>query len=164
MRTRFELVVGAVALLVAGACASGGGGAEPAPLDPNAPLACINIDNQQGGGSMQRIYLVESSRRQGGSVSGGFATSRRSGEGVRIGDAPVGRVTRWCTQSVVLPGRYFIRVERPSADNIDPALNQNQAPVQETQDITLEPGDVWTWDVRRDRMSCQPGAASGGDC
>lgn len=151
--------------LIAAACASGGGGGEAAaPIDPDAPLACIAIDNRQGAGAMERIYLVESGRRQGGSVSGGFATARRPGEGVRVGDAPVGRVTRWCTQSVVMPGRYFLRVERPSSDTIDPAQNQNQAQVLETQDIVLEPGDLWTWDVRRDRFTCQPNAATSGLC
>ena len=161
---RLDLAVGAVTLLIVGACASGGGGAEPAPLDPNAPLACVDVDNRQGGGSMERIYLVDASRRQGGSVAGGFSTARRPGEGTRVGDAPVGRVTRWCTQNVPLPGRYFLRIERPSADNIDPAQRQNQAPVQETLDFTLEAGDLWTWDVRRERWSCEPGAARGGDC
>jgi len=162
MRVRFEVMAIVAAGVFAASCASAGGGGEVA-LDPNAPLACINIDNRQGGGSMERIFLVESSRRQGGSVEGGFSTSRRPGEGVRVGDAGVGRVTRWCTQNVALPGRYFLRIERPSADNIDPARNQNQARVQETADMVLSAGDLWTWDVRRDRLTRQPGGATGGD-
>lgn len=159
-----------------GACASGGGGAEQLAFDPDAPMACINIDNRRGGGTLERIYLVEASRREGGSISGGFATATRAGEGVRVGDAPVGRSTRWCTQSVSLPGRYFLRIERTSADNLDPANGQTAAEVtgwgggtrtnmvRETADFVLEPGDLWTWEVRQDRWDCRPGGAVGGDC
>lgn len=151
-------------VVVTAACASAGGGGE-AEYDPSLPLACIDIDNRQGSGTMQRIFLVESSRRSGGGSSGDFVTARQLGEGERIGDARVGSVTRHCTQRAAMPGSYFLRIERPTADRIDPAQNQNQALVQETRDIVLEPGDLWTWEVRRDRWTCQPGAASpGGLC
>lgn len=165
MTRPFARALGAFALVSAAACASGGGGAEQAEFDPSLPIACINIDNRQGSGTMQRIFLVESSRRSGGGSSGDFVTPRQLGEGERIGDARVGQVTRFCTQRAAMPGSYFLRIERPTSDRIDPAQNQNQALVQETSDIVLEPGDLWTWDVRRDRWSCQPNAASpGGLC
>ena len=162
--------------LLSAACASGGGGADQMPIDPNAPIACIAIDNRRGGGTLERIYLVEAPRREGGSIAGGFATATRPGEGVRAGDATVGRVTRWCTQNVSLPGRYFLRIERTSADNLDPANGQDPSQVagwgggartdmvRETADFVLEPGDLWTWEVKQDRWDCRPGGATGGDC
>ncbi len=175
MTRPFVRALGAFALVSAAACASGGGGAEQAEFDPSLPIACINIDNRQGSGTMERLYLVESSRRANPNASSTFSGGTRQGEGVRIGDAPVGRVTRFCTQSVQLPGRYFVRVEQAPADNFDPAT-QNQGTVGgfssarqsrmiESEDVVLEPGDLWTWEVRRDRWSCQPNAAMpGGDC
>lgn len=164
-----------VGVAILAACASGGG-ADQVAFDPDAPLACIAIDNRRGGGTLERIYLVEASRREGGSIAGGFATPTRRGEGVRVGDAPVGRLTRWCTQNVSLPGRYFLRIERTSADNLDPAHAQDPSEVngwgagartdmvRETADFVLEPGDLWTWEVRQDRWDCRPGGAVGGDC
>ena len=163
-------------VVVTAACASGSGGADQEPIDPNAPFACIMIDNRRGGGTLERIYLVEAPRREGGSIAGGWATATRPGEGIRVGDAPVGRATRWCTQNVSFPGRYFLRIERTSADNLDPANGQNPAEVagwgggartnmvRETADFVLEAGDLWTWEVRQDRWDCRPGGATGGDC
>lgn len=160
-----------VAMALSAACASGGGGAQET-IDPNAPFACVDIDNRQGGGTMERIYMVDAQRREGGSVAGGFRTSTRLGDGVRVGDAPVGRVTRWCTQNVALPGRYFLRIERTSADNLDPADGtagsfsgaSRTNLVRETQDFVLEAYDVWTWDVRRDLWTCEPNGARARDC
>jgi hypothetical protein len=148
VRVRPTPVFSVLALLVAGACASGGGGEMEEPIDPNAPRVCIDIDNRQGGGIMERIFLI----------------GINSGQRLRIGDAPVGRVTRFCTQSAVIPGAHYLLIERPSSDNIDPALNQNQARAQRTTDFVLEAGDLWTWDVRRDRFTCTPNGAMGGDC
>lgn len=172
MKARLR-TLSAVGLVLAAACASAGGGAEEETLDPDAPLACIAIDNRQGSGTLENLYLVDASRRSKEGISGNFSTAVRTGEGVRIGDALVGRVTRFCTQSVALPGTYFIRVERAPADNFDPAdqvevagfATSRQSRMIETEDIVLEPGDLWTWEVRRDRWSCRPNAATpSGDC
>lgn len=163
-----------VCVALGGACASAGDGSEAQEFDPTLPLACIHVDNRQGGaGSMERVYLVDAERRPKEGVTSMFNSYNRMGDGVRLGDAPQGRVTRFCTQNVQLPGRYFLRVELASADNFDPATQNNSAGwaasrsprTLETDDIVIEPGDVWTWDVRRDRWDCRPNAAiGGGDC
>ncbi len=172
-------VVALATMVTAGACASAGGGAQQ-EIDPNLPFACVDIDNRQGGGMLERIYMVAAERREGGSQGGGFSTAASLGDGVRVGDAPFGRVTRWCTQNVNMPGRYFLRIERTSADNLDPADRFDPSAgttsgfgggartdmVRETQDFLLEAYDVWTWDVRQDRWTCERNGAraSGGDC
>lgn len=171
---RLTRLAGLSCLVVVGACASGGGESDTAAFDPSLPLACIHIDNRQGGaGSMERVYLVDAERRPKEGVTSMFNSYNRMGDGVRFGDAPQGRITRFCTQSVQLPGRYFLRVELASADNFDPATQNNatgwaasRSPrMIETDDIVIEPGDLWTWDVRRDRWDCRPNAAiPGGDC
>jgi hypothetical protein len=164
--------LGAAALLAA--CASSGGNPEPETFDPELALACIDIDNRQGGaGTMEQVYLVDADRRPKEGISGIYTGYDRMGDGIRLGEARLGRVTRFCTQSVQLPGRYFLRVQIASADNFDPAT-QNQAPgwaasrsprTIETDDVVMEPGDLWIWDVRRDRWDCRPNAAyGGGDC
>ena len=172
--SRFAGVATVGAALLFAACASSGGGPEPEAFDPELALACIDIDNRQGGaGTMERVYLVDSERRPKEGVSGIFTGYNRMGDGIRLGEARQGAVTRFCTQSVQLPGRYFLRVELASADNFDPAT-QNQAPgweasrsprMIETDDVVMEPGDLWIWDVRRNRWDCRPNAAYGGeDC
>jgi hypothetical protein len=139
--------VGACVAFTAAACASAGGGDVEQPIDPNAPLVCIDIDNRQGGGAMERIFLV----------------GRNSGQRIRIGDATMGRVVHFCTQSASIPGTFYLLIERPSSDSIDPALRQNQARAQRTDDFVLEAGDLWVWDVRQDRFRCVENGA-GGDC
>ncbi len=171
---RIARVIVPCLLFVVAACASSGGGDEASDFDPGLPLACIHIDNRQGGaGSMERVYLVDAERRPKEGVSSMFNGYNRMGDGVRLGNAPQGRTTRFCTQNVQLPGRYFLRVELASADNFDPATQNNasgwaasRSPrVIETDDIVMEPGDLWIWDVRRDRWDCRPNSAiPGGDC
>ncbi|NNF38085.1 MAG: hypothetical protein HKN71_05430 [Gemmatimonadetes bacterium] len=149
MRTRALSLLCGVTALVTAACASSGGSATAQQdFDPNAPIACIDIDNRQGGGLLERVFLV----------------GLNSGQRQRIGDAPVGRVTSFCTQSAVFGSAHYILVERPSADNIDPARMQNQARAMRTIDFILEDGDRWVYDVRRDRFDCVPNGARGGDC
>lgn len=148
MRTRALSLICGVTALVTAACASGGGSSAQPEYDLNAPIACIDIDNRQGGGILQGVFLV----------------GLNSGQRQRIGDAPVGRVTSFCTQSAVFGSAHYILIERPSSDNIDPALRQNQARAQRTIDFVLEDGDRWVYDVRRDRFDCVPNGARGGDC
>ncbi|MBT8335937.1 MAG: hypothetical protein KJO11_04990, partial [Gemmatimonadetes bacterium] len=82
--------IGLVLVAASAACASSGAGSESQEFDPSLPIACVDIDNRQGSGTLERVYLVQVERRRSG----------RQGEGVRIGDAPVGRVTRFCTQNI----------------------------------------------------------------
>ena len=149
MRIRaLSLFCGVTALFTAACASSGGGATEQQEFDPNAPIGCIDIDNRQGGGLLERIFLV----------------GLNSGQRQRIGDAPVGRVTSFCTQSAVFGSAHYILIERPSSDNIDPARRQNQARAVRTIDFVLEDGDRWVYDVRRDRFDCDETGARGGDC
>jgi hypothetical protein len=148
VRTRALSLICGVTALVTAACASGGGSSAQPEYDLNAPIGCIDIDNRQGGGILQGVFLV----------------GLNSGQRQRIGDAPVGRVTSFCTQSAVFGSAHYILIERPSSDNIDPARRQNQARAVRTIDFILEDGDRWVYDVRRDRFDCVPNGARGGDC
>jgi hypothetical protein len=148
---RSSLVL-AIVVLAAG-CAG-------AQVDPDAPQACVVVDNREGTGTQARMFLI------------GLNDRSRT----RMGEVAMGRSTRFCTNRVTLPGSYKVVVEEPASDRIDPATGvagsmtgggvyNNQARPIESPDFFLEPGDVWTWDVKLDRLSCAPNAAGvGGDC
>lgn len=125
-RRSFALV--AVAALSTWACAS-------TPEDPNAPEGCVIVDNSEGGGTQSQVYLIGANDR-----------SRN-----RIGTVPMGRTHRFCTRRLTLPGRFFILIENPAADAMDPALGDNQPPPIRSEDFQMSDGDVWTWLVRIDR-------------
>ena len=136
-RRSFALV--AVAALSTWACAS-------TPEDPNAPQGCVIVDNSGGGGTQSQMYLI----------------GINDGSRLRIGEVAMGRTTRFCTSRITMPGRFYVLVERPASDTMDPALGENQPDPIRSQDFVIEVGDVWTWDVRYNRLTCAEGGP--GDC
>jgi hypothetical protein len=116
------------------------------PPDPNAPHACITIDNSEGGGAAVRVYLI-----------------RDGGERVRFGEVTIGRTTRECIQRSGLTGTYQIAVFAPSAERIDPALGQNQPPTVLSQTLGLGPGVEIEWNVRLNRIRLISEGSGGGD-
>ncbi len=155
-----HLVVVASVTALAAACAS-------APADPNAPQACVVVDNSSGGGALGRVYLVEAS-----GISGVRTMSQRDlrtelqrRRRIRIGQVGTGRSQRFCTQNLTLPGTYLVSIEEPSADRMDPAARQTQPPVRASETFRLEAWDEVTYHVSQDRITCQPEAGrGGGDC
>lgn len=127
LRRSFALV--AVAALSTWACAS-------TPEDPNAPQGCVIVDNTDGGGIQSQMYLIGAS----------------DGSRTRIGTVTMGRTLRFCSTRLTLPGRYFVLVEEPAVDAMDPALGDNRPPPIRSDDFAMTADDVWTWHIRIDRI------------
>lgn len=137
-----RLLLASLVAVTAAACAS-------TPEDPDAPEICVEVDNTRGGGALSRVFLIGVNSRQR----------------IRIGDAPMGRTTRTCTRSATVPGSFYFFAEGGSVDRMDPAQRQNQPGGMRSPDILIEPGDLVTWNVQRNILTCQPNVAGGGeDC
>jgi len=135
-------MIGRLAVLVtlaaaATSCAS-------APEDPNAPQACVVIDNREGGGSVGRAFLVTQAR-----------------ERIRIGEVPVGREVRHCLRRSSFDGMFYLLIEDPGADRMDPAMRQNQPGARRSDEFFITPGDEVVWILQTNRISVRP-IGSGG--
>jgi hypothetical protein len=64
----------------------------------------------------------------------------------------MGRTMRQCIRRSALVGNYRVVVEGGSSDTIDPASNQNQAPLLFSDTFPLNPGDEVEWNVRLNRI------------
>lgn len=122
------------------------GCATAAPESPDAPLACVVVDNTQGAGRHSRIFLV------------GEETGTRQ----FMGEAGAGRILRHCTRRFSLPMNVRVVIERPSNEKMDPAENENQPPPIDSGPFLLGPWDEWTWDVDADRLTPQVNGARRG--
>jgi len=114
--------------------------------DPNAPQACVVVDNSQGAGRHSRIFLI------------GVETGTRQ----FMGEVGAGQTLRYCTRRSTHPERMRVAIERPSNENMDPAENQNQPPPIQSGSFLMSPWDVWIWDVDADRLVQHPNAAREG--
>ena len=142
--SRYGLVLAVAGTFALAGCAS-------TPEDPNAPQACVTIDNTEGGGAAGRVSLVKDGRT--GVIPGEIRRIEDfRGERIRIGQVSMGRRSRECIRRNGLVGDYRIVVEGASSDRIDPALNQNQAPLQYSEIFRLNPGDEVEWNVRLNRI------------
>ena len=111
----------------------------------------MTIDNTDGGGVAGRISLIKDGRE--GLAPGEITRiSQFRGERIRLGQVSMGRTMRHCIRRSALIGDYRIVVEGGSADRIDPALNQNQAPLLYSDIFRLNPGDEVEWSVRLNRI------------
>lgn len=157
LRTMFGTMVACGAVLVAGCASASGGGQDAQQVDdPNAPQACVIINNRQGGGPAERVFLLTSTR-----------------ERMRIGNVPMGREERYCFRRTVISGEYQILVERPSSDRLDPADGTagymsgqgsyaNQVKPQRSQIFTLKEGWVVSWDARLNQIKLLSSDGAGG--
>jgi hypothetical protein len=125
---RIQSLVVAAVCLVGAACAS-------TPEDPNAPQACVTVDNSRGGSALARVFLVGT-----------------DGTRTRIGEVPMGRTVTECIRRSSFSGRYQLVVEEGAADRMDPALNQNQPRALVSESFVLEGGVRLTWDIRTNRI------------
>lgn len=79
---------------------------------------------------------------------------------VYLGNTPVredrrgfdGAGPRSCTDRLVLPGNYWLVLGGPPPDG------------RHSPNLFIEDSDLWTWNVRFDRVSCVYGGVIGGDC
>ena len=137
---RLWLFLGVVAAVGVAGCAS-----TPESSD-SLEEACVVIDNSDAGGGQDRIFLI------------GVDTGSREYMG-RVG---AGRTLRFCTRRSSFPELVRIVIERPAAENIDPAMNQNQARPLWSDQFLLAAWDQWTWDVSLLRLVRVPNGAGGG--
>jgi len=126
--TQHRLVAAVALAFGLEACAS-------APIDPNAPEACVTIDNTDSGGAAGQVYLIKDRT-----------------ETIRIGEVPMGRSVRHCIKRAGLTGNYQIEVRAPSSDRIDPAEGQTQAATVRSETFRLNPGVEIAWNVRANRI------------
>lgn len=126
-------MIGRLAVLLTVAAASS---CASAPEDPNAPQACVVIDNRQGGSSAGRVFLVTQAR-----------------ERIRIGEVPVGREVRHCIRRSNFSGEFYLSIEAPGADRMDPALNQSRPPTRRSDVFFLTPGDEIVWILQTNRIA-----------
>ena len=133
-----------------GACASG----PVAEEDPNAPQACVRVDNSGGTGTAGRVFLVNG-------IPDDRERSARSGERIRIGQVSMGRQLDYCFRRSNFSGNWYLLVEEVGADRLDPANRVNidtdlLRDVQQTsQTFYLTPGDRVVWNVHLDRITVE---------
>ena len=134
-------------ICVAAAFMSAGCASVPEVTDPNAPQACVVIDNSRGGGRHSRIFL------QGPD----------GGSSELMGEVGPGKTLRLCTRRYGLPRDAVVVIQRPSTERMDPALNQNQPRPIRSPEFVLNAWDEWTWEVSLNRLILvQNGARVGG--
>lgn len=150
MSTRALLSAGLAVALAA--CASGGGLEE----DPNAPQACVRVDNTGGGGAAGQVFLVNGNR-----PTAGEDYRSAGGERIRIGEVSMGRQVRRCIRRPAFGGSWYMVVEQVSGDRLDPAdrLNPETNRLRGVQDLSesfyLSPGDEIVWNLRLNRISVE---------
>ena len=144
--SRYRLTLAVAGTFALAGCAS-------TPEDPNAPQACITIDNTQGGGAAGRISLIKDGRE---GLAPGEITELNQfrGERIRLGQVSMGRTMRHCIRRSALVGNYRVVVEGGSSDTIDPTniRDRNQAPLVFSEIFRLNPGDEVEWNVRLNRI------------
>ena len=128
-KLRCAFLVAAVAALAPG-CAT-------APENNSGPQACVVIDNSEGSGAQDRVFLV----------------STTSGWRLGIGEVGMGRTNEFCTGRVTIPERVYILIERPAIGGRASSMDGNRPRPISSQEFVLRPGDVWTWDINLNRLS-----------
>ena len=118
MSRRILLAFGLVIIL--SACAS-----TPEQVDPNAPEACVTIDNREGLGTAAKVYLVSGSQ-----------------ERIRLGEVPMGSRMRHCVQRSNFGGRWYLVI----------GDEEMEVRVRRSEDFSLHPGDEVMWEVRMNRI------------
>jgi hypothetical protein len=120
--------------LALAAAVAGGACASPGTLDdPDAPEACVVLDNTGGSEAAGRALLLS-----------------EAGERFSVGEVTIGRSLRQCFRRSTWEGRWWLQIETPSVGAAR-AFGARGSPKQ-SEPFFIDPGDEVTWQVHRDRI------------